>query len=78
MALLNLSPSASFHLGFFLSSAMARGRAGTPMAATRVSARQRAPPSQELVAAEPAMRGRGRAEAEVSMVLGEEGDGAAL
>ena len=60
MAPLNLSSFISFHLGSFLSSAMARGRAGTPMAATRVSSRQRAPPSQELVAAEPTVRGRGR------------------
>ena len=60
MAPHNLSSSLSFHLGSALSSAMARGGAGPSTAATRVSARQRAPPSQELVAAEPAMRGRGR------------------
>ena len=47
------------------------------MAATRVSARQCAPPSQELVAVEPGVRGRGRGEAEAAVALGEEEDGAA-
>lgn len=60
MAPLNLLPSASSHLGFFLPSATARGHAGALMVATRVSARHHAPPSQEFVVEEPTMRGRGR------------------
>ena len=47
-------------LDSFLPFIMARGRAGASTVATRVSTRQRAPPSQEHVAAEPATRGRGR------------------
>src|SRR3989337_2712622 len=45
---------------FFLPSAMARGGAGPSTVAARVAARQRVPPSQDLAAAEPATRGRGR------------------
>ena len=71
-----LPASISIHFCFFLPSAMARGGAGPSTVAARVAARQRVPPSQELVAEEPAMRGRGRGEAEVTVALWEEEDGA--
>ena len=77
MAPLNLSPPAPSHLGFFLPSALARGCADASTVAARVSARQCVPPSQEFVAAEPTMRGRGGGEDEVTVALGEEEDGAA-
>lgn len=55
-----LSSSVSIHFVSFLPSAMARGAAGPSTVAVRVASGQRVPPSQDLVAAEPATRGRGR------------------
>src|SRR4051812_36221524 len=55
-----LSSSVSIHFGSFLPSAIVRGGAGPSKVASRVAARQRVPPSQELTTAEPATRVRGR------------------